>query len=246
MDPMIGAALISTFGSLLGGGLGAAFGGGGVEGLDKGQQSWLADFNWKQSLRNEQFQQDQFAFNQDLAKHGIKMRVDDAVSAGLHPLMGAGVNPAQGASGAFGSMVGGSPASKRSRDFGFIDRLGQDISRAWSSTATKEEKLMKAAELARIQADTAESQARKVLAQQQAAELGKTPPIPNKYIQVLNEHGDVETIFNPDVAAGWMVDPLGSWANSFKKAFGGPDSNFGGKPLQIQMPRDRHYYSTGR
>lgn len=216
MDPLIGASIISTLGSLMGGGMGMAFGGGGVEGLDRSEQRFIADKNLKYADNAE-------ALTNELARHGIRMRVDDAVSAGLHPLVGAGINPAQGGSSA---SVGGSPHQGRSRDFGFIDRMGQDISRAWSATATKDEKLMKAAELMRVQADIEESHARAVLARKQAAELGRTPPmpIPSKYMQVRNEHGDLETIMNPDIAGGYISDPLGLWANSFRKAFGGPDT----------------------
>lgn len=177
---------------------------------------FMNDFAWKQSLRNEQFQH-------QLAEHGIKMRVDDAVSAGLHPLVGAGINPASGGwSGpAFVSPPQKYPHQSTGASF------GANISRAATATMTTQERMMQEAELAHIKANTAESFARKALADKQLAELNKTPPFPApppKYIQVINEHGDRETIMNPDIAAGYTSDPLNLWGNSFRKAFGGPDT----------------------
>lgn len=195
---------------------------------------FMNDFAWKQSLRNEEFQR-------DLAQHGLRWRTEDAQRAGLHPLVGAGINPAQG--GWSGPAFVGAPESRRGS--GVTASYSQDVSRARAATMTAEEKEIRALELARLQADTAESFARKAIAERELAQMGKTPPMPQKYIQIVNEHGDVETIYNPDIAAAMMADPLGTWANSFRKTFGGPDSShFGGK---IRAPLYRpSYYSSGR
>lgn len=185
---------------------------------------FMNDFAWKQSLRNEQLQRDQFQFNKDLATHGIRMRAADAEAAGFHPLVGAGVNPAMGSSNSFGgtSFVGAHSSAPKSSPFSL--GFSQSISRAKAATMTEQEKVLAAAELARIQASTAESHARIALAQREMSLLGKTPPIPSKYQQVTLPSGGFENVYSPDYSQAIMSDPLGMWANSFKKAFGGPDS----------------------
>lgn len=198
----------------LGFGLYDRFGGtdSGVAGDDA---RFMNDFAWKQSLRNEDF-------TQDLARHGIKMRVDDAVSAGLHPLVGAGGNPAQGgfSAAAFTPTMGSQ--QKQFNNPGFS--MGQNMSRAAAATMTEQEKAIQAAELGRILADTAESQARTALAQKQLREMAMSPSMPNKYQKVMLPDGTSETVYSSDYSQAIMSDPLGMWANSFKKSFGGPDS----------------------
>lgn len=116
---------------------GLALGGGGTEGLSREDQRWLADFQWKQALRNEDFQH-------KLAESGIRMRVADAEAAGLHPLAALGV---QGIQGSFGSSINGSPASRDGHLGRGLSEMGQDISRAAMSMATQEEKAFKALQL---------------------------------------------------------------------------------------------------
>lgn len=213
-NPMWIPAAIQTAGSIA-----QMFGGGGSEGLSRDDQRFLADHAWKLDLRNE-------AFQHDLAKHGIKMRVDDAVSAGLHPLVGAGINPASG--GFSASISGGSPRTSMDSRLGRVgaglNQMGQDISRAMNATASLEEKALKAAELARIQADTAESQARAELARRQAREIGRTPPIPPLYQDVRRPDGTVMKLLSADASQAIMSDPLQMWAMSLKNALFGPNN----------------------
>lgn len=130
-----GTALASTIGGFLGGG--------GQEGLDEGTQRWLADFQWKQSLRNEQFQH-------DLAEKGIRMRVADAEAAGLHPLAALGASPSGG--GSFSSAFGGNPSYKRSIGDG-LQNMGQNIDRAVMAMTTPEEKQMKQLQLQKMRTE---------------------------------------------------------------------------------------------
>lgn len=204
MDPLIAASLIAGGTSLLGGGLNNMFGGGGSQGLSRDDQRWMADFSWKQSLRNEQFQQ-------DLARNGIRMRVDDAVAAGLHPLVGAGINPASG--GFSAGLFGGSPEMPKSRNFDFVGNAGQNIARAMTSTMTQDERLIQHANAIKAEAEADFAQSQALLARREVNGMGRTPPIPS-HIQIQNPDGSSSMINNPDIAGGLMSDPLGAWGTS--------------------------------
>lgn len=205
---------------------------GGDEGLSRDDQRWMNDFSWKQSLRNEEFQ------NQ-LANHGIKMRVDDAVSAGLHPLVGAGINPASGGwSGpAFsGSASGGRPPIQNP---GF--NMGQNLSRAVNATSTLEEKQIRAIELERAKTQLQGDQIQNAIAAKQLSMMGMTPPMPSKYQTVSTPGGGTENVYSSDYSQAIMSDPIGMWANSFKKSFGGPDTGpfwntVGNSALRLMHP----------
>ena len=177
-----------------------------METLSRADQRWLADFQWKQSLRNEDFQH-------ELATHGIRLRVADAEAAGLHPLVGAGINPA---SGSFGMPIsgGGGGESSGSKFASKLADMGQNISRAAASTMTQDERLVlhSNAMKAQSEADLARSQA--ALARAQTAELGKKPPIPNAHTLIRNDDGSFSTINNPDLAGAIMSDPLGMWGTA--------------------------------
>lgn len=184
---------------------------------------WMNDFNWKQSLRNEELQNEQFKFNKELALHGIKMRADDAIAAGFHPLVGAGVNPSGGSSGGFGgtSFIGGD-SPRRGSSGGSSIGFSQDIGRAKVATMTQDEKILRAAQLAEIQANTAESMARKALAEREMSMLGATPPIPSKYNQFRDENGNVVNRLNPEYRMG--NDFFSNWSDSLRHNFAGPDT----------------------
>lgn len=174
---------------------------------------WMNDFSWKQSLRNE-------AFQNELARHGIKMRVDDAVASGLHPLVGAGVNPASGGFG--GTAFTGVPSPER-RQMSGLD-FGQNISRAISATRSPEEKALMAVELRRQMAEADLAGTNAQIARRQLMEMSKTPPLPAKYRSFMNSDGTTESVYSPDYSQAIMSDPIGMWATSLKKAFGGPDT----------------------
>lgn len=129
---------------------------------------WMNDFAWKQSLRNEQFQQ-------DLANHGIKMRVDDAVRAGLHPLVGAGINPA---SGGWSGPAFNQPQPKQQMGGGGAS-MGVNISRAVDATRSPEERELMALQLENARADTARSQAERDIANLELQRMRLNPPMPN-------------------------------------------------------------------
>lgn len=95
------------------------------------------EFNAAEAAKNRTFQADQAAIDRSMqrefAENGIRMRVTDAVAAGLHPLVGAGVNPVSynpiGVGGDSASSVGYSPS-----------HMGQDVSRAIQATRTATER----------------------------------------------------------------------------------------------------------
>lgn len=165
MDPLITSALIGGGANLLSGGMGF-FGGGGSEGLSRDDQRWLADFQWKQSLRNEHFQ-----------RNYVQLRSRDAEKAGIHPLAALGIQPA-----GFGQAIVGAPEdSGRNRWDNAADmtsRLGQDISRAVSATATPEEKLLRRAQLATEIQQARAMSAEADLKLAQARDLERNPSVP--------------------------------------------------------------------
>jgi len=142
MDPIIGGALISAGGSLLGGLLG---------------QSGPSKFE-KQMARA------QFAFQQDLAKQGIRWRVEDARAAGLHPLFALGAQPMGGQP---VQIPGGGPDPMGAA----LADAGQSIGRAVAAQQTKEEKALVALQLAQAMANLDESDARKQVLLAEAAKL---------------------------------------------------------------------------
>lgn len=204
MDPLIGASLIGAGASLGGGLMGNFLGGGTSEGLDRSEQRYMADFSMRMSERNE-------AFQNELARNGIRMRVADAEAAGIHPLAALGINPASGGFSAV--MSGGSPQQKPSRDFHYISEMGQNIARAASAGQTQYERAMQDANLKRAQADADYATSNAILAQRQVVGAGKTPPIPT-HISVMHPDGTTDTINNPDLAGAIMSDPLGMWGTS--------------------------------
>lgn len=123
--PYVASAAANLAGSLLGKG---------QEGLSETDQKWMADFQWKQSLRNEEFQN-------KLATHGIRMKVADAEAAGIHPLAALGATTP---SGGFGSSFQINPRGPSNRTSNALSGLGQDISRAAMATQTKDEREMAA------------------------------------------------------------------------------------------------------
>lgn len=137
-------AILQGMGGILGGigSVGSLFGSSG--GMTQGQmrdQRFMNDFAWKQSLRQEQFQ------NQ-LATHGIRMRVADAEAAGLHPLAALGTMPS-GGSPVTAAFVGSGGSPSRSNLWEGLRGMGQDISRSAMAMATPEEKAYKALQLER-------------------------------------------------------------------------------------------------
>lgn len=178
---------------------------------------FMNDFAWKQSLRNEELQREQFNFNKDLAKHGIKMRADDAIAAGFHPLVGAGVNPAGGSSGGFGTPAFVGAHQSSSRGSGTSVGISQSISRAQAATMTESEKAMNQAQLESIRANTAESMARKALADYELQKLRGTPPIPPATQNYRDADGNIITLNHPDVEASLRSDPVRMWSRSIKR-----------------------------
>lgn len=227
IPPPVAAALItSAMGGVDMGLRASGIGQGGTEGLSTADQRWLADFQWKQSLRNEdlqrqqyQFAKDQFEYQKQLNQHGLKWRVDDAVSAGLHPLTALGSNstfsPIQSAF-SFGSSFGSGPRSKNPSGLAdSISRMGQSLAHGISATQTKMERLLDEVRLANeikqgnfIDQQIAESQARIRTMGPPFPELS----IPKKpmYIDYVDAEGNTYRVQSPEYAASHMNKPITS------------------------------------
>lgn len=80
----------------------------------------------------------------EFAKNGVRWRVEDAVSAGLHPLA------ALGASGASASPSFQMPAYQDSPKANMYRSMGQNVSRAIMSTATAEERALSRLQIERM------------------------------------------------------------------------------------------------
>lgn len=199
---------------------------------------FMNDFAWKQSLRNEQFQK-------DLASHGLRMRVNDAVEAGLHPLVGAGINPANG--GWSGAAFSGSAERYPRQPL----PLGHNVSRAVDATSTGEEKILRALEIHRQMTQLEGDELQLQILRKQLDEMDKTPPmptpspsIPNKFQLFRNSDGTITQGYSSDYSQSIMSDPIGMWAQSLKKALGGPDADpfwdmFGRSALRLMQPWKR-------
>lgn len=169
VDPLITAALIGAGSNLLGGSLGI-FGGG--SDTARNDARFMNDFAWKQALRMEEFQK-------DLAYHGIQRRVRDAENAQIHPLAAMGINPIGG--NPVGVNFGQTPDrynDRWERAGDMVKNLGQDVSRAVSAQATKEEKVFQAAKLATEISQRRALDAEADLKIEQANDLRRNPSQP--------------------------------------------------------------------
>ena len=155
--PYVASAAANVASSLLGQG---------QEGLSETDQKWMADFQWKQSLRNEEFQN-------KLATHGIRMKVADAEAAGLHPLAALGATTP---SGGFGGSFQINPRGPSNRASNALSGLGQDISRAASATQTKDERELTALAKTRAMTENAILQQQLIAATRGNAQTGPALP----------------------------------------------------------------------
>lgn len=110
---MLGAAAIGAGASLLGGAMGGS--------SNNKIQKWN-ELSWKR----------QFRWQQELARSGIQLKVNDAKTAGIHPLYAMGSTP-------FNSSPIGSGFSPGTNPMGDgVSQAGQDISRAIAANANRE------------------------------------------------------------------------------------------------------------
>lgn len=114
LAPIIGSAAGGAAFGPVGGVLGGAVGGT----VQEREQRKREQAEWDRNLNAQR----------EFAQHGIRWKVADAKAAGIHPLVALGANTAQ-----FSGMVGGSSGPDYSG-------MGQDISRAITSTATADER----------------------------------------------------------------------------------------------------------
>ncbi len=131
--------------------------------------------------RDSEWQQN-FDWQQTMAKHGIKMRVEDAKSAGVHPLYALGANtpssyPVQSIQ---GGRSGGMP--------------GQNIGRSQMATMTKEERA------ARLENQTLQNDLLKT--QINAANNPPMPPARGTTAEL-----PPEASLTPDTTGGYQINP---------------------------------------
>lgn len=216
MDPTT-VALWLTAGSGLANTIGNFMGGGQSEGLSRGDQRFIADFNWKQALRQEDYQ-----------RNHLQYLVDDANKAGISPLAGLGVSPAAGPS----AVAFGPPAVKEGRHIGDdIGRMGQNLARAVGSVQTADERAISAATArkAKAEADFVELQvldAKKRLAQP------ANPPAPDPFNsavtadvhglpathQLLSGPGGPERAYTDEYSRSLMARPISAMAADLANA----------------------------
>jgi len=125
-----GAAFGGPAGAVIGGGIGSQ-----ISGMIKGDKA--GDEARRQRAED-------IALQREFAQHGLRWKVEDAKAAGLHPLA------ALGGSGASYTPVGTVGSTSPLPD---LSGMGQDISRAVSSTRTQEERSMAGLQLQSAQLD---------------------------------------------------------------------------------------------
>lgn len=182
MDPLIGGALISGGAGLLAGGLG---------------QGAASSANKRNIDYQRQFAQD-----------GIKWRVEDAMEAGIHPLVALGANTASF-----------SPSVAPEDQFGnALGEMGQDIGRAVAATKTPEEKRASALQIQSYEKDVEGKELDNQIKLKQLQNLGLTNPsfpggdnfIPGQgnapLVKVLPKERTVSAPGRPAQEAGWVPD----------------------------------------
>lgn len=120
----LGSSVISSVGSLFGGG-----------GAAKTAAKW--DRHTREMLFPYQIQQ--LEREQDLAYNGVTRRVTDAKNAGIHPLVAMGMSPASG--GGSVSIGGGSSAPSEPH---WLEKMGQGVGRAVNAVQTAGERAVTA------------------------------------------------------------------------------------------------------
>lgn len=184
------------------------------------------------SLQNMEFQK-------QLATHGIRWRVEDAVAAGLHPLVGAGVNPTSYSPSHY--IPGSVP---RSRDAGEgLSRMGQDISRAQLAKATQGERDLNSAMRDKVIAETDQSRAQAAESRARTLRDSLPPPIPSMYKAYQDQHGRIQWAYNPEYALGLSANPMKMYGMGFRDVFGGPDTNSG--PFNVPPRSSTNTWSWG-
>lgn len=180
-----------------------------------GDQRFMNDFAWKQSLRNEDYQ-----------RNYMQVRSADAIAAGLHPLAALGVNVGSGPSAA---AFTGVQDFSRNRGYSDMSNLGQNTQRAMLAQATSQERSIGEATVKKINAEADYYNAMSQDIRSKRNPPGQPPPLPdmnrsNKYQMVKNADGQWEWILSPEASQGIMSDPIEMWAQSLENAFAGPET----------------------
>lgn len=110
----------------------------------------------------------QHQFSQEVARHGIKMKVEDARSAGIHPLAALGAPTHQPSLTPVGSS-----------DYG-MSAMGQDVSSAYEATATQPERDGYTERLAKERAEL-ENDLLRARIESIRGRRSKNPPLPGVY-----------------------------------------------------------------
>lgn len=106
---------------------------------------------------NRSSMKEQIKYQREFAQHGIRWRVADAQAAGLHPLYALGAN-----------TPSYSPVYSSDAMGPALAAAGQDIGRAVAAGMTKEERAVAALSMRKLEAELAESDARRVVLRTEA------------------------------------------------------------------------------
>lgn len=188
---------------------------GGQSGLSSDDQRWLADFNWKQSLRNEEFShkqyEEQFAWQQQLAQHGLSMTIEDAAKYGISPLAAIGGGRAQASP--ISVMGGGGPVSgpsvSRDSRADAIMHAGQNVSRAITATQDRYTRASEQLDLARKTKENDLLDVQLANAKFQLAKQVGTQGIPAAYQAIRNRDGSTSYIPSEEAARGAHAESFG-------------------------------------
>lgn len=96
--------------------------------------------------------QDAENLQREFAKNGLQWRVEDAMKAGIHPLAALGFSGPQASPVIVGEDFSENP-SAQDPNASIAQGMGQDFSRAMSATASREQKILNAMQLASMKLD---------------------------------------------------------------------------------------------
>lgn len=134
-----------------------------------------------------------FAFQDALAKQGVRWRVEDAEAAGLHPLAALGMMPQGSSPVSVMSDFGGNRTSSSGNAFRAFSNMGQNLMRAAQAGATADERMLNQANVDKVRAETDYMKAMTAESLKRASMPGN-PPLPDPYSGVSG--GDVRVVPN--------------------------------------------------
>lgn len=154
--------------------------------------------------KNRKAQRRELAAQKEFAQHGVRWRVEDAKAAGVHPLYALGAQ-----------LPSYSPVLSESAVGPALAEAGQSVARGIQATSTKYERELQALTLAELKSRIAETDARRMLLDAEAAkarqESGAAAPFPSALDEYTALGGSFATLSGG--VPGWdqgAVNPKGA------------------------------------